>query len=1518
MRKLLKIIVSLFSALILTALMVPVLLSILLSSHTVQNRVADRLARLATDRLGTPVSVDRVRMRLFNRAVVEGFYVQDYAGDTLLYVRSLDAGVKGYNPLTGVVRLGDVRLDGAKFYLSQDSTGTMNLKYVTEKLKSDKPKRNRKPLRLRAGSLRVTDTRFKLRKYVVPDKPYGVNFADLDVRGIDMDVQAVRMHGDSIGASLQSLAFAEKSGFVCRRLSASRVTVAGSGMTLDDLTVVDPYSDIRMERLRFDYPAWKAYKDFVRQVEMHATLKPSLVSFRTIACFAPSLREWKSVLDVKGTVDGTVSDLAGDLTRVATRDTELALKFRIDGLPDIRETVFTFDIPELQTTAPDIDYLYGDITGKSLGKTAATLERMGRIRLEGRFHGLLSNFTADGSLSGEPGGSRFDVRLQPDTMGLTRMNGRVWFDRFGLGELLGSPKLGEVTVTAAVDGFLNRDSLALNTQATVAQLRYNGYDYRDIGLDGEVRNRYFRGFVGSHGPNIPFRVNGTFDFNGSVPRYDFDLDLHRADLRRLRLNLRDSVSVLSGRIMANAVGSNLNDINGSGSIRNLFYRFNADTVQTAEIRFLGNNNGNVKQLSVRSDLLDAELRSRLSIYDLIPYFRQTIRNYLPSLPAPDTSRNRELEAALDRAQDNSADNYYIVKATVKKGGSFPAAFLPALSIADGTTLSFLFNPATDNFSLTLDSELIEYKNMYVAGLSLTNRNQSDSVAVYLRTEEAGVGNFYMPELAVIGGARSNVVNLGAGFSNRENGTSALLNTTSRLTLDPETGSSALDIRFNTSQISVGDRMWRVVSPRITVGGGTVDIERFRLLSQGQELAVSGRLSKTESDTLHLAMKEFDLSPLSGLIDRYGYRVEGRTNGSAEIVGPAGERLFYSQLGFRDIRVNDKPLPNSTFSSRWDPETRRIRLSLATADETLVTGGYRPSDKRYFVNIDFPRLDLSFLQPVLGTVLTGIEGEGNARLVLTGTGARPLLNGTIAVPRFAGTVDFTKVRYRIDDAVIDVQNNDLVMRKTKVRDERNGEGDFEMALRTTWLSDLRYDIRLTPDRLLALNTTEKDNDLFYGTAYASGTVGIRGDKRSVTMDIAATTENNSAFYMPLNDKASIAEADFIVFEDPNRKRDTVPGVRERLIQRLRKRRERTDRKSDLDINMLLNVRPNTEIQLVIDPKIGDVIKANGTGSLNLHVRPAEELFTMYGDYEINEGSYLFTLMNVLNKRFTIERGSTIQWTGDPVDALLNITATYRVRASLAPLMNDEKGYRQNVPVDCNLILTDRLTQPTISFDVKVPTADAEIRSIVQSALNTQELKSTQFMWLLATNSFYNDNSTTSSSFNIGTTTTAVTGIEFLSNQLSNWISSDRFSFNFGYRPKSEVSSDEYDFSMAYEVIPNKLIVEGEGNYNTGNNGAMTERGNNALTGDFAVTYIFDRLGNLRAKGFTRTIDRFDENQGLQESGLGLYYKRDFDTFRDLFRRRKRRAVPLLPALPADSVQRALPTEPVKTPVVSAKP
>jgi hypothetical protein len=153
-----------------------------------------------------------------------------------------------------------------------------------------------------------------------------------------------------------------------------------------------------------------------------------------------------------------------------------------------------------------------------------------------------------------------------------------------------------------------------------------------------------------------------------------------------------------------------------------------------------------------------------------------------------------------------------------------------------------------------------------------------------------------------------------------------------------------------------------------------------------------------------------------------------------------------------------------------------------------------------------------------------------------------------------------------------------------------------------------------------------------------------------------------------------------------------------------------------------------------------------------------------------------------------------------------------------------------------------------------------------------------------NSFYADNGQGGMG-DIGTTATTVTGIEFLTNQLSNWLSSDRFSFNLGYTPRSELVSNELEAMMSSELIPGRLLLEGELNYNFADNQG-DPRADNPISGDFYLTYVIDPTG-LRAKVFTRTIDRYDENQGLQESGFGLYYQKDFERWRDLLRRRRRR-------------------------------
>ncbi|MBO7331432.1 MAG: translocation/assembly module TamB domain-containing protein, partial [Alistipes sp.] len=336
-----------------------------------------------------------------------------------------------------------------------------------------------------------------------------------------------------------------------------------------------------------------------------------------------------------------------------------------------------------------------------------------------------------------------------------------------------------------------------------------------------------------------------------------------------------------------------------------------------------------------------------------------------------------------------------------------------------------------------------------------------------------------------------------------------------------------------------------------------------------------------------------------------------------------------------------------------------------------------------------------------------------------------------------------------------------------------------------------------------------------------------------------------------------------------------------------RRNRTVSSSagTLNVNVSVTATDNAEVQLVIDPTVGDIIKARGNGTLSMRIVPSENIFDMYGDYTITDGSYLFTLQNIINKLFLIESGSTITWTGDPMDARLNIDAIYKLKTSLQPLLSSTTldNVTRAVPVECIINLTERLSNPTVTFDVRVPNADSEIQNAVANLLNNQQSIATQFMYLLVSGSFYSDASTTS---NIGASASATTGFELLSNQISNWLSSDDYNIILRYRPKSELTSDEIDVGFSKSLVNDRLLLEVEGNYLVDNKMAQSSNMSNFM-GEAYLTWLIDKAGALKLKGFTQTIDRFDENQGLQETGVGIYYKEDFDNWQDLKRRIRER-------------------------------
>ena len=1493
MGKVIKIIRSFVSAVILLLIFLPVAVTLLLHLQPVQNFIVGQGLKMLSEKAQTEFSVEKVRFRLFNRLSLEGLYVEDYHGDTLFYARNIVVPLGSVNVFTGAVRLGDVELDSVRFNLIQDSTRTSNLKQILQKFKKEK-KQKKNVFRLTASSASIRDMNFRHRKFDVRPKEYGVNFTDLDVHNFKLLVRDVSVVNDSIDLAIDSLTLRERCGLYIENLTTRHFRISGSGMHFDDFRLTTAESDVRMEYLYFDYDTWKGYNDFLSKVNIRSEFTGSTVSFQTIAYFAQGLRSWQTVFrNAAGRVEGPVANMKGSVGPVETRNTRINVKFRMTGLPDVNRTHFSFDVQELHTEAADIAEIVQDIARRSVGESYATLEKMGRIGFTGHFDGLFSNFAADGKLQCELGNTDLKLNIKPlqSAQRATGFNGTLNTGGFRIGTLLGIPKLDRIALKADVTGQLG-SALRMKAQAQVPLLEYNGYAYNGIVLNGEFENKEYTGSIASTDPNIAFDFNGKLNFNDSLPAYNFNLALYNADLYKLKFNERDTVSQVRGNLTAQGSGVKLDDLNGSVEITDMTYINHIDTVKAGSIRMLADNHGNRKLLGFYSSFADAELKGRLSYDKMFSYFKNTLLSYLPSISEHD-GQEREAIPHTDGAA--SIDNYYLLNVNVKEANNVAGIFIPGLQVSQGTTLAFLFNPESDVFSLTLNSEFIENEQFFVSNLKASARNQGDSISMFVTADDLLAKNLYMPNFSVIGGAKENRINLAMRFNNTANGTYAMLSTTSALSVDPETGIPQVKINFYPSTLTTGNQTWRIGARQIVYDSTQVVVDNFRIENGPQRLSVNGTASRSSQDTLRLNLQHFNLKPLSQITASRGYLFEGYTNGSADLIAAYGEGVLNADIDFDSIRVNRIPWRDTKFNCNWDFQSKRARFRLSDRKlgDNIVTGYYSPTEHRYGADMNIRKIDMALLAPVLKGVLRETQGEASARLTLSSRNLQPVLNGTIRVDRFETTVDYTNVPYALTGGTIDVADNVMTLQPAELTDPRGNRAGFDMKFDFRNLRNLAYDVHVRPQNTLVLQTTEQQNDLFYGTIFASGSATIQGNRNGVNMNIVATTADNSHFYMPLGNSADISAADFIVFEDPRQKaiRDSLEKANStnRLRQALARRMHRMDSlPSNMDIKMALNVKPNVEMQLTLDQAGDNLLKGRGNGTINLHVNPKNKDFTIYGDYDITDGSYRFSLRNFATRTFAIENGSHIQWTGDPADALVDITAIYKLKASLAPLLGaGEQNSRRNVPVDCIIRLSDRLTQPAITFDVTVPNADPETQSVILNAMNTQEMMSTQFLWLLATQSFYADNSYTNQNLNIGAMGATVTGIDFLSNQLSSLLSTDRFRLAPKYRPKSEETSDEFGTEFYGELIKDKLIVEGDVSYDTGNGVQMNKRTANSLTGDVTLSLLLDEAGNFKVKAFTRTIDRFDENQGLQESGIGISYRQSFDTFADLIRNMRNR-------------------------------
>ena len=1475
MHKVTKILLKALSVTVLFLIFCPIVLTVLVELPSVQNFLVDRATSILSKRLETRVEIDRIRLGALGSLRLDGLYVEDYQQDTLLYVGKLKVFLSNFNGGRGLT-LRNGTINNAYLNIRETPEGDMNIKQVVNRL-TRKEREQKSDFALKVKDVFLQNINLIVEQHEHRDPSYGIDYNDMHIEHMSALVDDFTLDGGRVGGYIRNFSAVEHCGFMVQNFTG-HFDVDKGVINLRDFEVMAERSDIRLRSFTLRGESWLDYKDFINNVRIEGEVYKSVVSSSDVAHFAPELLPWDVLLrDVNATVDGTVADMIVSVENASFGEhTSLRGDVRLRGLPDARSGRMTLNLKRLITTERDAARLLAGITGRSLpGKVLSMADAAGEIICAGSFDGGFTEFDADLKLTTQSGNASLTAVSRP----LPRVKGQpaqssleayAELRHLQLGHLLQFPTLGSVTGIMAFNGSLAGKNIRGQVNGTVYGMEFNDAYYENVTVNGSVANKSFSGTIRSEAFPLRFALTGMADMNSERPMYDLRLNVDEADLHAMNINRRDTISLLGFNADLYAVGRTLDDLNGSLTIEGGRYIYDVDTLQTSPIRLSANNDSAQRSLSLTSDFADATFTGPTSYADVIHYLRTAMAKYLPGIQSKASYVG------------NGEGGYSALSVTVKEIDPLLNAISEGLQLARGSHLNFVMNPSSNHLSLRAESDYIERNKMLATRLNVNVTNQGDSLAMYLSSDDLYAGMLHLPRLSVMGGAKNNRVSLSAGFNEGNDTLSGVMALQAHLTRVAPTNMPHVDITLYPATITAAGRPWRITSESIGIDTARISVGNLHVASGRESMNLDGVMSRSDQDSITMTLHDFDFSPFMSFARRMGYQVEGRSNGVASLKAAFGGASLTADVDIDSLRVNDTDVAPMHINSRWDMEQQRIRAAMhnVRTGDVVVQGYYAPTTVRYYADAWLKNLPMGMLDPLLTSVLSGTEGRADATLNITGQRREATLSGRVDVTDLSTMVDYTRVRYTIPKATVTVADNHFRVTNARVYDAEQNTGTVTMDLNLNHLSNIAYTVRIVPRNILVLNTTSQDNDLFYGKVYGSGTATITGDKSGNNIDIVATTAGASQFFMPLSGKSDVASADFVVFEQPGVEIDSTNYLARKKMAFERRTRSNTSSSSasNMTVNIDITAEPNAEVQLVIDPTVGDVIRAKGDGRLSMRIVPHANIFDMYGDYTITEGSYLFTLQNIINKRFVINSGSTIQWTGDPLDARLNIDAVYNLKASLQPLLASTTldNVTRAVPVECIINLTERLTAPTVTFDIKVPNADSEIQNAVSNLLNNQQSIATQFMYLLVSGTFYSDSSTSSS---IGASASATTGFELLSNQLSNWLSSDDYNIILRYRPRSELTSDEIDFGFSKSLVNDRLLVELEGNYLVDNKMAHSSNMSNFM-GEAYITWLIDRAGNLKLRGFTQTIDRFDENQGLQETGVGIYYKEDFNNWADL--------------------------------------
>lgn len=978
------------------------------------------------------------------------------------------------------------------------------------------------------------------------------------------------------------------------------------------------------------------------ETRLKVELDTLLATKATILAYVPpgSLPEDYKIPDFvrgSGTVSGPMEDLDVNLRlNLPGENTFASINGNVKNALDPDKLSLNLEVSDLAVNIADVKAILPD----SMIPSNVNIPDL-RIR-NARISGTPTNLSFSVPLETDNGNWQLEGRYNPEDLDVSvAIQGVRLPDLFTgpVSDSLRALELGPVDVTADVVGQLE-PAMNLKIDATIGGTGAKQWaDFNALVQD----NNYEADFNLTHPAFLAEGAGAYTVGEDSVASVNAVVRLERVDLQQWEIT--EVPMLLSGNLLARSEGLDPYNLEAYARLDSVFLRGAEGSSYVDSLALTASMHDWDNEVYIKSDVLDAELLGRFDplktpeklVQFIMAYWEEELRQ-----PAP-VENGSELDFALN----------------LKRPQPLTGGLVNGLNALSPMTASLLYRDASPSLLVNLDLKEIDYAGLKARDLKF--RTIGDTVALNWEADWSDINYNDQVELGktrLSGETVDDQILVELKMYTEADSLRHYLG----LYVDPE--SDTITVRLEEEQI-LNFETWSVPSSNlITMAGPSLLIKNFSLQHEEQSLSAE----TNEPGDVVITFGDFKLQTPSRLVFSEEEVAAGTVNGTIGLDNALTNLGIKSDLDVKDLKWSGTLLGNveANVTSK-DEQNYDVDVRLEQAGNNASVTGTVALNGPIALVADVQKLRLQAAEPFSLGFLTKSEGYLTGKVNVGGTIDAPDMDGQLKFVDASLIISLLGERFKVGDESIYFRNSLIDFGNSfRIYDSKGGYANVSGKVDASDLTDIELDMLVTADDFIAINSTKKDNELYYGKMSVDARVDITGTATKPVLDITATTNDDSEItYVYTVPGEGLEESkDVIAFFEQYQWADQIRR------DTLRKDTLFTER-AGMRLTLDLDVKDNLEVTVIVDPVSGQKFVGRAEGNLTMEMYPDGRQEAV-GRVELTEGKYDFIYQKIINKEFEVLRGSSVQFTGDLLNPELDLKIRYLARTSPLPLVQGVMG------------------------------------------------------------------------------------------------------------------------------------------------------------------------------------------------------------------------------------------------------